>query len=221
MNYPPVVIASNAAPSFKPEIAKRAVMCRVNSRIDRTEGIKKEKQIEDIIESSSDAFYREYIRRMLPKVAAMAARMRGEEWEAESEAGSGSDDWMPDIVLESSTVITEMLAEAADISGRPYIRPVKYSEWASEQAISRKALDRIIDAWKAEPGLFTVDRRGNRLIYAYPENAGGTYELQHLANELPASFEANKLARSLVMKLDEAEKATGIRFKKRFFLRGR
>lgn len=201
-NYPAVVIASNAAPSIPPELAKRCLMCHVDSRIDRTAGVKASKRVGDAVKTVTNALFREYVRLMLPLVRGMVEKMK-----------EGDDEWMPDILLSSSEVLSKILSENIDISGHTYIRKIRYNDWADEKEIGHLAVEKIKDAWRRENDRFTVDRRHNELIYTYPEGSN-LYELKHLANELPACLQAQKMSKTLVMKLDEAERVFGFKFQK-------
>lgn len=211
VNYPAVVVTSNKVPSVAPDIAKRVMLCHINTTIDREVGRKNSKKMNENMRNMGSALFREYVRRMFVVVDSMTSRMYTSLSEGEA--------YVPDIVLESSRVICEILSEFGDAVDRSYVREVEYADWAGEEAVGRRVVERIKTAWLTEPKQFSVDRRRNELSYEYPANNSNIWELKYIQDELPPKVNAKRLATKLVMDLDAMEELCGMRFRKKLFVK--
>ena len=201
VNYPAVVISTNKLASLKPDISKRVVTCRIDIKIDKESGAYNSKRINESMKQATNALYCEYLRRMFDVIEELEASMR-----------EGDEDFFPDIFMESSKVLMDIFKDMG-IELPDYVRELSYSDYFGDLAIGRHAIDQIKMAWQTEPGMFTIDKKKNKLIYSYPES-GRLYELKYLQEELPPALECQVNSRSLVMKLDVAGEVFGERFRK-------
>lgn len=201
VNYPAVVISTNKLASLKPDISKRVVTCRIDIKIDKETGAYNSKKINESMRQATNALYCEYIRRMFDVIEEMAISMK-----------AGDDNYFPDVLKESSTVLVKIFEECLE-NVPEYITNLSYADYFGDIAIGKHAIDAIKSAWQTEPKMFAVDKKKNKLIYTYPEG-GRLYELKHYQEELPPALEAKVTARSLVMKLDVAKEVFGESFKK-------
>ena len=204
INYPAVVITTNKLPSITPDISKRAVTCHIDVKINKEDGARNSKKINDSMGAASTAFYGEYVRRMFAKVKAMEESMRTDS------------EFFPDIFEESSKTIYDIFSES--INDLPeFVSVLTFKDYFGDKAVSRNAIDKLMRAWENEPKQFKVDKKSNKLIYSCPENGGRYYELKYLQDELPPSLNAQLNATNLVMQLDAAEKLFERKFKKKFW----
>lgn len=204
INYPAISITTNKLPSLEAAISKRVIGIRIGVKIGKEEGLRCAKTIKESLKNSSTALFREYISRMIPKVKEMVERMK-----------SGQEDHYEDIFFHSSQTIVDIYKEyGSEVPG--YISVLTFSDYFGDRIVGRGAIQKIVNAWKAEPKSFKVNKKENRLVYSYPEN-GSMYELQYIADELPPKLNVQKASRSLSMDLDAAEEFFGIKFKRTFF----
>ncbi len=201
LNYPAISITTNKLPSLEAAISKRVIGIRIGVKIGKEEGLKCSKAIKESLKKASTALFSVYVARMLPKVKEMAERMK-----------SGIEDNYEDIFINSSQTIVEIYKEYAE-EVPDYVKELSFSDYFGDQVVGRGAIQKIRNAWKAEPKSFKVNKKENKLIYSYPEN-GNTYELQYIVDELPPKLNVQKSSRSLTMDLDVAEEFFGIKFKK-------
>ena len=204
LNYPSLVITTNKLASLKPDISKRVVTCRIDSRIDKESGARNSKKINESLKQASNALFSEYSRRMFTVIEEMSSAMR-----------EGNEDYFPDIFDLSSKVLLDIFDEYSDEKPE-YIQQLSYSDYFGDLAIGKHAINQIKTAWRTEPKMFEVKKKENKLIYTYPEN-GRLYELKYLQEELPPALEAQVTARSLVMNLDVAIDVFGESFKRSIF----
>ena len=109
-------------------------------------------------------------------------------------------------------IITSAIDEVPD-----YVLPLSYTDYFGDKAVGRKAMQKIMSAWKTEPKQFKVDKKHNTLTYTYPEQ-GRLYELTYIQQELPPALNARVVgARSIVMDLDQAKVFFNTPFRKGLF----
>lgn len=205
INYPSIVITTNELPSLKDYISKRAVGCRINIKVEKETGLRSAKKLNDSFENVTNAFFCEYVNRMLDKIFEMEDIMKGD-----------TVDYFPDVFRFSSEIIVGIIHEYYSEDIPEYVRVLGHSDYFGESVIGKNAIDKIISAWENEPKQFKVDRRRNKLVYTYPENAN-MHELKYINDELPPKLKSHVNSRSLSMDLDVAEEFFGRKFKKGLF----
>ena len=204
INYPAITITTNKIPSLSADITKRTVTCYIDARIDKEAGAKNAKKINESLNQASTALFGEYCRRMLEEIHIIADYMK-----------TGEEGYFPDIFQVSSKVLYDVFSTV--LEDKPeYISELCYADYFGDQAVGRKAIQKLSLAWKNEPKQFKIDRKNNKVRYSYPE-AGALYELAYLQQELPPSMNVKRTATSIIMDLDVAEQYLGIRLRKRIF----
>lgn len=204
VNYPAVSITSNKITSLTKDLSKRAIICRIGAKIDNERGAKNSKRVNESMSELTTAFYGEYVRRMLVCIDEMTTEMR--------ENANGKE-YFPDIFHASSSVIADIF-EACGIDLPDYVRILYYNDYMGDESIGRAAIEKIELAWQADPSKFRVDKKQNRLIYAYPQD-GPWYELKYIADELPNSLEAEiSGGNQLIMNYEQAQELFGIKFRR-------
>ena len=205
INYPAIAITTNELPALKDYISKRAVGCRINIKVEKETGLRNAKKLNDSFKHVTNSFFCEYVRRMLDRIFEMENIMKGD-----------TVDYFPDIFRASSEVIMEIMNEYYDEEIPEYIRILNHSDYFGEKVVGKNAIQKIISAWENEPKQFVIDRKRNKLVYTYPENAN-MYELRYINDELPPKLNSHVNSRSLSMNLDAAELFFGRKFKKKIF----
>ncbi len=202
LNYPSIAVTTNKLASLTSDISKRTVTCYIDAKIDKEAGARNSRKVNESMRAASTALYSEYMRRMLAEVMAMEDKMKAAEGE-----------YFPDVFAVSSKILRSIIAEhEANIP--EYITELSYSDYFGDKAVGRKAMQKILTAWKNEPHQFKVDRRNNTLMYSYPEN-GRMYELLYLQQELPPALNVRLISKSIIMDYDQAKQYFGISFRKR------
>lgn len=198
VNYPAVVISANDdVKAVSPEVIRRTIICRVQAGLTNTE-VMQSKIVRTIQKNIGTAFYREYLRRMLFIVQNLIETMKDDSVEV-----------APDILKESSEVICSIIKEHSDNTPE-YIKQLSLDDYFNEKVTGKYAIKTIRTVWETNPNTFLINRKGNELKY----NALTTLEADRLIKELPENLEARKSREFVIMKLDEAEKFFGIKFKK-------
>ncbi len=205
INYPAIAITTNELPALKDYISKRAVGCRISIKVEKETGLRNAKKLNDSFKNVTNSFFCEYVRRMLDKIFEMEDIMKGD-----------SVDYFPDIFEVSSKTIMEMFHEYYEGELPEYIRELTHSDYFGERIVGQNAIQKIISAWENEPKQFIIDRKRNRLVYTYPENAN-MHELRYINDELPPKLESQVNSRTLSMNLAVAEEFFGVKFRKKFW----
>ncbi|MBO4413530.1 MAG: hypothetical protein J5830_02370, partial [Clostridia bacterium] len=203
INYPAVVITTNKLPSITSDISKRAVTCHIDAKINKEDGAKNSKRINDSMKSATTAFFGEYVRIMLGKIDSLENSMKTE------------DDFFPDVFQLSSDTIREIFDECGEPHPE-YLTKLTFSDYFGDKAVSKNAMEKILRAWENEPKQFKIDKRANKLIYSCGEN-GNVYALRYIYDELPPTLNAQLNTTNLVMDLDKAQVLFEKKFRKKLF----
>ena len=206
INYPAIAITTNELPALKDYFSKRAVGCRIGIKVEKETGLRNAKKLNDSFKTVTNSFFCEYVRRMFDKISEMENLMKGD-----------TVDYFPDIFKVSSEVIVGIIKEYYDQEIPEYIRVVEHADYFGERIVGKNAIQKIVSAWDNEPKQFTVDRKKNKLIYTYPENAN-MHELRYINDELPPKLNSHVNSRTLSMDLDVAEEFFDRKFRKKLFI---
>ncbi len=199
LHYPAVVISANEdVKAVAPEVIRRTVICRVQAGLTNTE-VMRSSVVRTVQREVGTAFYREYLRRMLGIVSNLLEEMKSDESES-----------APDILAESSRVLTEIFQEYSQGNCPEYIRMLTLEDYFSEKVTGSYAIQTIRNAWETSRSSFDISERNHEIRY----NAGATWEADRILKELPEMLEAHKSREWLVMNLDEAKTFFDIPFKK-------
>ena len=199
LHYPAVVISANEdVKAVAPEVIRRTVVCRVQAGLTNTE-VMRSSVVRTVQREVGTALYREYLRRMLELVSDLLEEMKSDESES-----------APDILAESSRVLSEIFREYSEVPTPDYIRPLALEDYFSEKVTGSYAIKTIRTAWNTSRSSFEISERGNEVRY----NAGATWEADRILKELPETLEARKSREWVIMNLGEARTFFDIPFKK-------
>lgn len=199
--YPSVAITTNEIPSVKSDISKRAFVCHIDSCLDKDKGRANYKKITRCMNDMSNAFYCEYVRRMIDRIDYMTTQMKGSD-----------ENYLPDIFAESSSVIIEIANELLEEKLPSYMYECEFNDYFGNKAVGRNAIQKVRRAWEFERDAFKIHKKKGLLEYRIPDNAG-TYVIDHIRQELPPSLNAQATSRTLTMNLAAASEFFGIDFK--------
>ncbi len=202
VNYPAVTITANRIPSLKPDIFKRVVAFRIDTKIDSIVASNKHKSIRECIKYASNSLFKEYVRRMLPLVE-----------ELENQMKSSTEQFTPDIFKISSEVLMDIVLETSHIDKPEYITVYTWEDYLGSKVTSKTASHLIRMAWEHSKSDFVINRRRNELVYTIPAT-GSVHELNYIVDELPAALNARRIQHTLVMDLDAAQKHFEMSFRK-------
>ena len=199
LHYPAVVISANEdVKAVAPEVIRRTVICRVQAGLTNTE-VMRSSVVRTVQREVGTALYREYLRRMLEIVSNLLEEMKSDESES-----------APDILAESSHVLTEIFREYSQENCPGYIRQLTLEDYFSEKVTGSYAIKTIRNAWNTSRSSFDISQRNNEIRY----NAGATWEADRILKELPETLEAHKSREWVVMNLEEAKTFFEIPFRK-------
>lgn len=153
------------------------------------------------------SFYREYLKRIYPKIVEMLNDMENYVFDESSSI------WEPDIFNLSSKVIISIY-EDCKIQIPPYVTEVSYADYFGHNSLTQSVKEKIIFEWAHNRKAFKVLRKQNRLEYVAGEKA---YEAVNICQALPEELIPKQSGAKVVLKLDSAEKFFGIHFKNRLF----
>lgn len=201
INYSAVVISANEdVKAVSQEITRRTVICRVEAGLTNTE-VMKSNLVRRVQSKIGTAFYREYLRRMLPEVEILLESMKDDE-----------ADCAPDILKKSSEIIFEIISEhTTEIPD--YVRYLSLEDYFGEAVTGKNAKKTIQRAWKTSKKEFVVNEKTDELRY----NIGNPIDADRLLKELPETLEGRKSREWIVMNLTEARKFFELDFKQSFF----
>ena len=199
LHYPAVVISANEdVKAVAPEVIRRTVICRVQAGLTNTE-VMRSSVVRTVQREVGTAFYREYLRRMLEIVSDLLEEMKSDESES-----------APDILAESSRILTDIFREYSKEDCPEYIRLLTLEDYFSERVTGSYAIKTIRNAWDTSRSSFEISERNNEIRY----NAGAIWEADRILKELPETLEAHKSREWIVMNLEEAKTFFGIPFKR-------
>lgn len=199
LHYPAVVISANEdVKAVAPEVIRRTVICRVQAGLTNTQ-VMQSSVVRTVQREIGTAFYREYLRRMLPIVNDLLENLKDDDSES-----------APDILAKSSQVLLDLFAEYCEREVPDYVRLLSLEDYFSEKVTGSYAIKTIQDAWRTSRSSFEISEKNNELRY----NAGATWEADRLLKELPETLEPHKSRDWVVMDLDEAKNFFEIDFKK-------
>lgn len=199
VHYPAVVISANEdVKAVAPEVIRRTVICRVQAGLTNTQ-VMQSSIVRTVQREIGTAFYREYLRRMLPIVHMLQEELKDERSES-----------APDILARSSQVLLDIFSTYGEGEVPDYVRLLSLEDYFSEKVTGSYAIKTIRDAWRTSRASFVVLRSANELRY----NTGATWEADRILKELPETLEAHKSRDWVVMDLAEAKTFFEIDFKK-------
>lgn len=199
LHYPAVVISANEdVKAVAPEVIRRTVICRVQAGLTNTQ-VMQSSVVRTVQREIGTAFYREYLRRMLPIVSDLLEELKDDHSES-----------APDILAKSSQVLLDIFSAYGEREVPDYVRLLSLEDYFSEKVTGSYAIKTIQDAWRTSRSSFEISQKANELRY----NAGATWEADRLLKELPETLEPHKSRDWVVMDLDEAKKFFEMDFKK-------
>ena len=159
-----------------------------------------------IIKRLTNAFYREYLRRMLPKITNLLNSIIEDELE---------DSWYPDTMALSSETILEILKDFG-YEKPSYIRRLTFNDDYSVNAsfIADNTLSEIAELYSHEKSAFKVIK--NKVFIELGVDSDSKKKGDNWLNTLPAEMKSKKLSTKdkyqLVIDRAELEKRLGIKF---------
>lgn len=159
-----------------------------------------------IISRLSNALYREYLRRMLPKISELLDLMI---------QGDTDDTWYPDVMLISSNVLLEILDDFG-YARASYMRPLSFNADYSVNAsfIAQDSLNEIAEFYKHDKSAFKINKK--QVTIELGTDSDSKNKCKNWANTLPAEMKAKILStkdkNQLILDRAELEKRLGIKF---------
>ena len=159
-----------------------------------------------IISRLSNALYREYLRRMLPKISELLDLMI---------QGDTDDTWYPDVMLISSKVLLEILDDFG-YARASYMRPLSFNADYSVNAsfIAQDSLNEIAEFYKHIKSAFKISKK--QIMIELGTDSDSKNKCKNWANTLPAEMKAKILStkdkNQLILDRAELEKRLGIKF---------
>ena len=159
-----------------------------------------------IISRLSTALYREYLRRMLPKISELLDLMI---------QGDTDDTWYPDVMLISSKVLLEILDDFG-YARASYMRPLSFNADYSVNAsfIAQDSLNEIAEFYKHDKSAFKISKK--QVTIELGTDSDSKNKCKNWANTLPAEMKAKILStkdkNQLILDRAELEKRLGIKF---------
>lgn len=208
LNHPTYIITSNEIKSVKPEISKRVIVLNIDNQLDIETAARKSSWLATMQKKMTNAFYREYVRRMFPKVDALIDEMADIHEQ---------QDYIPDIFNVSANTIIEIMTDFGFTVPNELIH-FHWLDYMGDQPIAYNSIKYLRDFYGTHRKCFTASRKDNTLIIDFAElNRRADEVIKMLCNQLPVSTERRNCGTQLIMKLDATEKFLGIRFKSRLF----
>lgn len=207
LNHPTVIMTSNDIQTIKPEYSKRIYYSIVDAQLTNVVAASQHKKMVECRNKIGTSFYREYLKRIYPKIVEMLNDMENYVFDESSSI------WEQDIFNLSSKVIISIY-EDCKIQIPPYVTEVSYADYFGHNSLTQSVKEKIIFEWAHNRKAFKVLRKQNRLEYVAGEKA---YEAVNICQALPEELIPKQSGAKVVLKLDSAEKFFGIHFKNRLF----
>lgn len=206
-NQPMILFASNDVLEPDETLRKRMIFLRFEGALPSSVDQNSYKGMGNaIIKRLTNAFYREYLRRMLPKITNLLNSIIEDELE---------DSWYPDTMVLSSETILEILKDFG-YEKPSYIRRLTFNDDYSVNAnfIADNTLSEIAELYSHEKSAFKVTK--NKVFIELGVDSDSKKKGDNWLNTLPAEMKAKKLSTKdkyqLVIDRAELEKRLGIKF---------
>lgn len=206
-NQPMILFASNDVLEPDETLRKRMIFLRFEGALPSSVDQNSYKGMGNaIIKRLTNAFYREYLRRMLPKITNLLNSIIEDELE---------DSWYPDTMALSSETILEILKDFG-YEKPSYIRRLTFNDDYSVNAsfIADNTLSEIAELYSHEKSAFKVTK--NKVFIELGVDSDSKKKGDNWLNTLPAEMKAKKLSTKdkyqLVIDRAELEKRLGIKF---------
>ena len=201
-NLPYFVILSNDLTAIKGDLTKRSVFFSIHNQISTEKNTEEHKrEVVSLRRGMKNAFYREYLRRMLPVLDDMIERIM--------------NDKIVDIFAESSKVICDIIQEYTD---RPaFFRVYSKEDYLGSKSVSRRATQWLEEIVNNNPGMISIDKKRRRLKIDFSGMDTNTSKstMKMLLEELPPDILGEQAGNILTMDLDFIRKYTGLSFTKK------
>ena len=206
-DQPMIVFASNDALEPDETLRKRMIFLRFEGALpsDIDQNAYKGRG-NAIISRLNNALYREYLRRILPKISELLDTMI---------QGGLEDTWYPDVMLISSKVLLEILDDFG-YAIPSYMRPLSFNADYSVNAgfIAQDSLNEIAEFYKHNKSAFKIDKK--QVTIELGTDSDSKNKCKNWANTLPAEMKAKILStkdkNQLILDRAELEKRLGIKF---------
>lgn len=198
-NYPAIVATSNITPAMPREFRKRALFFESAASLPALEAIANGHIPSNLTAEVGFALFSEYASRMAPLVAEMCE--------------IGNVDSL-DIYRASSSVLLGILADSG--SQPSWATKLANENYFGEEAESRRAVNSLVDYFRAHGDSFERNKRENKLYVKYAaSDRNGERLLKEVANSLPPRCEPKMITGMLALKLDETESICKRKFKEK------
>jgi hypothetical protein len=199
---PAVVFSANEdVKAMKPEITKRAVVCWTRIELPHVEA-KNISVGSRVRKNIGDAFYREYLRRMLKEMPRIMNEIKTE----------GGDSKL-DVFAISSKIICEIIEGHMDEKPPFFVHELNFDDYFGDKVIGSQVIEKIRRAWSVNKKMFKIDKKNGELQY----QAEDKYETERIFSELPPGVRKIKSHASIVMDLEKACAFFDTNFKKHSF----
>lgn len=200
-----IIVTSNeiGKGTINQDISKRVIIIRFDKAFTFENTYHNSKQLMGEIRKMHNAFYREYLRRMFPKVSQMVNDI----------VHDINSQTYPDIFHISSKTILEILKNY-DIEIPNYFLELCHQDYMGDKAVSVSVLEDVEFRWRLDPTKFNCKRNKNILEF----ETDSIYEAKKFAEELPKDMQVTSVGNTVyIQNLKVAEKKYfGFSFKKRF-----
>ena len=199
-----IITTNNLETSIDPALQKRVVYLLTDLTLDNVTATNNAKAVSDTLKQINGALYKEYLRRIIPKVNEMLRII--------DENKSGNE-WHPDLFKLSSETIVDIIK---DYTKQPdYISLLSFEDYFGDNTVMRKEIrEKILTDYEHNKSAFEIRRRRNELLYTPGEFS---YEAKRVKDALPEYLEAKISGNKILMKLDKVEDFLGTTLKKGIF----
>jgi hypothetical protein len=199
---PAVVFSANEdVKAMKPEITKRAVVCRPRIELAHVEarnsGVSSRAQ-----KNISAAFYREYLRRMFKEMPRIMNEIKIE-----------GDNPKLDVFTISSKIICEIIEGHIGGKPPPFVHELSFNDYFGDKAIGSQVIEIIQKAWSINKKMFKIDKNSGEIRY----QAEDKHTAERIFSELPPGVRKIRIYETIVMDLEKARVFFDVNFKKNIF----
>lgn len=208
-NNPAFILLSNSVESFDKSVGNRAFMvfvsCSRDSENENAQGL--ERTTRKLIDTASNALYREYLRRMFEEMEALEEKMR---------TGNFEQNWTADPFRISSQTLHQIFRDCG-IDIPEEFAEFSHYDYSRAGSLAEEARSRLVSRLELAPRTFYPERRSNTLKIEFTETQSEKRNLNYFKNCLPERVQARTESNYLISKLDETEKFLGRKIKRPWF----
>lgn len=193
------IVTTNQFEQMILEVTKRTVIFTINNnQIPEEKAAVWTSKITNLQENMGNAFYRKFLKKMLPAVREFSSKLSDKEL---------CKDWFPDIFKIASKKFMEVISETG-MKLPKELRCFHWKDYMGEAIKSQNVLNMLVTEFTFNPTIFDINQKADLMKVDFSKYDINTAKnmLKTLQDELPVAAECSIVGYMAIMKWSEVKK---------------